>query len=241
MKKDKNSIIKKNSPKKENGTEKTVKNKTLTNKISIKNKEFEFEITKQINVLESNGIYSFLKNSFNSREYIRGSIFLILKNFLISFYVSYLLYNFLNTNPFSFQRLTFTDASSFGFIIFIMFLVKDVVFICSLLLSNKIFGYTVRWRRTISCYGSGSILTSICIILSILYFGVFKQISIILIILSAILNLIMIIKTIDLSSVDDENKKIIIYILSIFISFSSIILFFPLFDKNLFRILQIIF
>ena len=245
MEKEKKSVIKNTSPKKtrkkSDNTEKNVKTKTSTNRISVKNKEFEFEIINPINVSETNGIYTFLKNSFNSRDYIRGSIFVILKNCLISFYVSYLLYVFLNTNSFSFQRLTFTDASNFGFIVFIMFLIKDVVFVCSLLLSNKMFGYMVRWRRAISCYGSGSISTSLCMILCILYYIIFKQVSIILIILAIVLNVVIMIKTVDLSSLDDENKKIYIYILSIFVSCSSIILFFPLFNKNLLRILEIIF
>ncbi len=182
-----------------------------------------------------------MKNAFDKCSYKLGVNLIILKNITFSAIIAYFLYVELNTDSFSFRRMTFTDATSFALKVFIALLTSEIVYLIVIYLLNRFYKHEIEIKRLIAALGNGQLpIIILSIICGVLIFH-FNFLGIILLSLILVLYILVLFNTIILSGNDDLNQKFYISFFALSSLFITIVLFWPLVSGNLVRIIEIMF
>lgn len=207
----------------------------------IKKEEKKVVESKADNKIKFYNIYDCMNNAFINTKYKKGTLLLLIKNFLISYIIANFFYIKLNINPFSFYRMTFSDASLLAFKIFFAFISSEIIYSIVVYYMNKKYKNEINYKKIIATLGSGLFYVNLILLLCVMIINKYNVFGYFLFLVSFAMYLIILITTINVVSIDNINKKINISIISLMGVILILMLFFPLISFQFLRILEIMF
>ncbi|HCY06647.1 MAG TPA: hypothetical protein DHS57_05140 [Erysipelotrichaceae bacterium] len=182
-----------------------------------------------------------MNDAFINTKYKKGTLLLLLKNFLISYIIANFFYIKLNINPFSFYRMTFSDASLLAFKIFFAFLSSEIIYSIVVYYMNKKYKNEINYKKIIATLGSGLFYVSLILLLCVMIINKYNLLGYFLLSVAFAMYLIVLITTINIVSIENVNKKVNISIISLIGIILILMLFFPIISFQFLRILEIMF